>query len=117
MGYREAFVDKVFKTERFTLRDSKQQWRPHGPGGFEKYWHASQTGDHGYSVRVGLRIWNDAADDEIRAAIATRHRYDRFTTLQSNIERLRFSSLVTDDVINWMSNVVLATKPIPKEPS
>lgn len=113
-GYKEAFVDKAFKTGRFTLLGSKQQWRPYEPvGHWTPYWHANETGD---SYRRGrLRIWDDAADAEIREANATRHRYDRFTALKTEIDRLRFSSeLVSDQVVDWMQLVVNAVKPVAK---
>lgn len=115
-GYKEAFVDKAFKNGRFTLRDSKQQWRPYEPAGYTQYWHAGETGDHGYRSGDRLRIWDDAADAEIVEANATRRRHDRFTDLQREIDRLRFSSeLVTDEVISHMQAVVLAVKPKPAE--
>jgi hypothetical protein len=64
-GYKEAFVDKAFKTGRFTLRGSAQQWRPYEPAGYTPYWNASQTGNHGYRMGGRLRIWDDAANTEM----------------------------------------------------
>jgi hypothetical protein len=114
-GYKEAFVDKAFKTGRFTLRDSKQQWRPYEPSHWQPCWKASETGDHGWRSGGRLRIWDDAANAEIREAIATRRRFEKFTALKTDLDRLRFSSeLVTDQVIDWMQCVVLAVKPVVK---
>ncbi|MDB5607745.1 MAG: hypothetical protein JWP25_4645 [Bradyrhizobium sp.] len=113
IGYKEAFVDKVFKTGRFTLRDSKQQWRPYEPAHYQPHWYASQTGDHGWRGGGRLRIWDEGADAEITYAIATHRRYQQFTELKAQIVCLRFSpELVTDEVIDWMRCVVLAVKPI-----
>lgn len=114
IGYREAVVDKCYKTGRFTLVGSVQQWRPNGPGrGYADYWHASETGDHGWRGGGYLRIWDAEGDADIKAAILNRQRYDKFTKLKGEIERLRYSSeLVTDEVLDWMQMVVLAVKPI-----
>lgn len=113
MSYKEAFIEKVFKNERFTLRGSNQQWRPQGPGGYDKYWSANETG---YG-RDKLRIWDDAANAEIIAANATLNRYQKFKKLQREIEPVHFyAELVTDEVLDQFQIVVLAIKPIPKEP-
>lgn len=115
VGYKEAFVDKAFKNGRFTLRDSKQQWRSYDPSHWQKHWTASETGDHGWRGGGRLRIWDDAANAEILATISIHRRWKRFTVLKTEIDRLRFDSdLVTDQVIDWMQLVVLAVKPIPK---
>lgn len=114
MSYKEAFVEKAFKNGRFILRDSNQQWRPQGPGGYNKYWHASETG---YG-RGRLRIWDEVANAEIIAANATLNRYQKFKKLQREIESAHFSvELVTDEVLDQFQIVVLALKPIPKEPT
>jgi hypothetical protein len=114
-GYKEQFVDKVFKTGRFTLRESNQQWRPQAPSSYQPHWTAAQTGDQGYSRRPSLRIWDDEANHEIIDAIALRNRFEKFKRLRSQLDVLQFSSLVTDEVIDWMQCVVLAIKPTPEE--
>lgn len=110
LSYKEAFVERVFKNGRFLLRDSKQQWRPHEPAHYAKYWRAGETGNG----RDQLRIWDDAADAEITAAIAKAARYQKFTKLKREIENARFSAeLVTDEVLDQFQIVVLAVTPIP----
>lgn len=108
MSYKEAFVEKAFKNGRFTLLNSSQQWRPSGPGHYDKYWIASETG-HG---RDRLRIWDDAADAEILAANAKLERYQKFTKLKREIEYTPFvADLVTDEVLDQFQIVILAIKP------
>lgn len=47
-GYREAFVDKVYKNGNFTLRS--QQWRPWRPGAHDDgRWCAHETGERGWN--------------------------------------------------------------------
>ena len=85
-GYKQAFVDKVYKTGRFTLQGSTQQWLPHSPGGSTSYWSASQTGPRGYSGRDKLRIWDDANNAEICEAIQICTRCFRFRDLRAKID-------------------------------
>lgn len=114
-GYKEAFVDKTFKTGRFTLLYSKQQWRPYEPtSNWTPYWRASETGES--YRRNRLRIWDDAADAEIVEAIATRRRFEKFSALKTEIDRLRFDGeRVTDEVLAWMKETVDAVKSVAKE--
>lgn len=113
MSYKEAFVEKAFKNGRFTLLGSKQQWRPHSPGGYDKYWRASETG---YG-RDRLRIWDGSADAEIIAANAKLERYQKFQKLKREIEYARFTELVTDEILDQFQIVVLAFKPITEKAS
>lgn len=113
LGYREDFVLKVHKTGRFTLRSNPaQQWSPSKPWGKSKnYW----TGDHGWSGGGTLHIWDDANDAEIRATIDRRSRYEKFAKLKTALERISFSDLVTDELLDQFEIVVLSIKPIPEE--
>ena len=113
-GYKEDFVEKVHKTGRFTLKsDPKQQWSPSQPWGeSQRYWTASQTGDHGWRGGGHLRIWDDAGDADIRAKINNHLLYHRFAKLQTEFHKLRFSDLVTNEVLDQLEIVVLAIKPI-----
>lgn len=116
IGYREDFVARLHKTGRFTLRsDPAQQWSPSRPFSGCRYWSATQTGDRGWSYRGALRIWDEDADSDIKAEIANRARYDKFSKLQESLRNQKFSELVTDDVLDNLEMVVLAVKPIPRE--
>lgn len=63
-GVTEAFVDKAYKSGNFTLRGSKQQWRPWSYG-YDNRWRASETG-HGWNRR-SLEIWDETTDKELAA--------------------------------------------------
>lgn len=96
-GYAEAFVDKVYKTGNFTLRDSKQQWRPWSPSRYDAdgAWTAMEAGDSTIWHKRVLRIWNDSTDREIQSAIAKIVRRKRLGAI---IERLR--NLSPNDIID-----------------
>lgn len=86
--WREAFVDKVYKTGRFTLRGSSQQWRPTDHG------RAIQTGAKG-DGRGEARIWSP----EIDAAIDNAARRRRLGVLRDRIARARVESF-TDAMLD-----------------
>jgi len=116
-GYREDFVLKSHKTGRFTLRgDPKQQWSPSRPSGdLKKYWSGTQTGNHGWNGGGSLRLWDEAADEEIKATIAKHARFKKFRKLQAEVERIQFTDLVTQEMVDQFEVVVLGIKPIPKD--
>lgn len=115
-GYREDLVHKVGKSGRFTLRsDTKQQWRPSAPVNGKPYWGADQTGSHGWNAGGTLRIWDKTSDAEITATIARRRRYDKFTKLNDELRRIKFSDLVNDELLDQFEIVVLGMKPISEE--
>lgn len=67
-GYREAFVDRVYKTGRFTLvgDPDRKQWTARKWSGFGSgpaIWQAS-----GSSYSGSLKIWDETTDAEITAA-------------------------------------------------
>jgi hypothetical protein len=110
IGYTEGVIEKVHKSGRFALVGSSQQWRPARPDYYDNYWTAVETGSHGWSGHKRLRVWDDVNDQEIRDAIATNARYYQFQSAQQEISRLRFSDLVTADVLTEMISIVNAVK-------
>lgn len=84
-GYDERFVDRVYKSGRFTLVGGKgQQWRPwHTRDG----WYARETGS-GWA-RGSLRPWDDSTDAEISAVIAQASRKERALKLRRRFEQIR----------------------------
>jgi hypothetical protein len=117
-GYREDFVEKTHRTGRFTLRSNpKQQWSPTKPSGYQNYWSANETGDHGWNGGGTLRIWDDAGDSEIMEANNKFARFNKFRKLKDEMHRIQFSDLVTDELMDQFEIVVLGMKPIPKEKS
>lgn len=111
VGYKEGTVEKVYKTGHFTLKGSPQRWRVHEPCGHAAYWRASMTGDHRWSRAGALRIWDDAADVEIRDAISARSRYDRFTLARDEMARRAVRSWqLTDEMVNQLEAIVAALR-------
>lgn len=109
VGYKEAFVDKVYKTGNFTLKGDNQQWRlSHNKS-------AVQTGNHGWSSRPTLRIWDDSSNDEIAAENTKAALYQRFYNLSEAMRKIEFSDLVNDELLDQLEIVVLGLRPIPKE--
>ena len=80
--WREDFVDKVYKTGRFTLRGSKKQWRPYRDGT------AGMAGDRRWSS-AEARIWNAEIESEIRAATDLSNRRRRLYAIQDRIRIAR----------------------------
>lgn len=97
--WREAFVDKVYKTRRFTLRGSSQQWRPTYQGG------ALETGTKGYS-RGEVRIWSPEMD----AAMDDAARRRRLGTLRDRIVRAP-AELFTDAMLDAIEAALPKVKP------
>jgi hypothetical protein len=108
-NYTESFVDKVYKTGRFTLRGApKQQWRPSTWRDFgddaKTTWVAYKTNDRW--SRSMLKIWDATTDTEISAALAAQARLERFDKVRTKIGRLRTSE-VTD---GFLTKLELAFK-------
>ncbi len=104
-GYTEQFVDKVHKSGRFTLRGSKQQWRPYRYGNMASVdWRATQTGE-GWT-RDSLRIWDVSTDVEINAEISAASRKRRASAL-----RLRFERVPLDQFSDPMLDAIEAVLP------
>lgn len=89
-GLSEGFVDKVYKSGRFILRGSTQQYRPDNYNNGDT-WNAWETGD-GWFKR-SLRIWNAETDSEILATNAANARKAKWHALKSRIERMREGEL------------------------
>lgn len=87
--------------------------RPAKPWSSRDYWMASQTGGNSWSRSPNLRIWDEAADAEISAAIAKANRHKKFQKLKRDIEAVPFNDLVTDETLDQFQIAVLAIKPIP----
>lgn len=89
-NWREGFVEKAHKTGRFTLKGNSQQWRPEEPSRSEfgyKYWRAYKAGDQRWD-RTTLRIWDDAADAEIKEHLAAQERRRRHIQLRGRFDRV-----------------------------
>lgn len=91
-GYREAFVEKVYKNGNFTLRGaSKQQWRASSSAGYGDRsirWTACKTGPYSYDRDIVL-LWNEETEREIQEAKSLKNRRDRLHVVQSKVEKLR----------------------------
>lgn len=97
-GVTEAFVDKTYKGGNFTLRGSKQQWRPwkstwsSGPR-----WSATETGSS-YN-RGRLDIWDAAADKEITERIEAHKAKIRWRKLISKVEAVQDPTAALCDAV------------------
>lgn len=87
-GYREAFVDKVYKTGRFTLVGdlARKQWTPRlwgfcGPN--PPTWEAWNSGGG-----ATIKIWDETTDAEITAANEERDRARASAEAVYDVERL-----------------------------
>lgn len=106
--YREAFVDRAYKSGRFTLvGGGGQQWRPFIYSDPNSYWQAIETGD--YWRRATLSIWDQSTDERIREGIAKETRRRRLITIQRRIENLHTSEM-TDAVLTALE-AALPPKP------
>jgi len=92
--YKEAFVEKVYKTGRFILTGDKtrKQWSP-WPDGRTAY----QAGEYSYN-RPSLIIWDETADAEISVQIERTKRRDRMWKIKREIEHMHFETF-TDEVL------------------
>jgi hypothetical protein len=98
-NWREGFVEKQYKNGRFVLKGSDQQWRPSEPSQWRPYWTASKTGDQGWHRRDSLRIWNDAADIEIKECFAAQARKRRWAAVRERIGRVQ-PDAITDQMLD-----------------
>ena len=105
---REAFVDKVHKSGNFTLRGSRQQWRPWGPSTYQTEWRAIETGE-GYSKRK-LVIWDDSTDAKIQEQKAEIKRNQRCHEIRDRVSSLSFDS-VTDAMLDQIKAALPAQSP------
>lgn len=110
--FREAFVDKVHKSGRFTLRGSPQQYRAYPERdyttGATQYWRARQTGK-GY-FGDNLYLWDGAADAMLRTQLASSNRQKRFRKIQQRIERFR-PDRATDAMLDQIEAALDAVDP------
>ncbi len=93
-AYIEQFVDRAYKTGNFTLKGSKQQWRPSYSKDFQTgriRWSAYETGS-GFGRRV-LVLWDAHTDAELSEKIAATKRHDRWITLRQQFDRIRRDDL------------------------
>lgn len=108
--YREAFVDKVYKTGRFTLKDDpdRGQWKPYRGGWPEpRQWEASMSGYRGW-----LLIWDDTTDAMIAEArdIAAHDR--RVRAAIDAVEQMK-PSRVTPEAVAHLEAAIAAYAPDP----
>lgn len=101
----EGFVDKVYKTGKFTLRGDTskppQQWRPsyhRGYGGTDKIIHDARETGGGYGRRT-LKIWDADTDSEIQERIAATKRRARLLEVRARVDDLREGE-VTDVMLD-----------------
>lgn len=99
--YIECFVEKTYKTGRFTLKGGNgQQWRPNEQwdgDGEPPRWIADVAGPRSWGR---MFLWDDRTDAEIRANNDRITRGKRFMTLQNQIARMRFNDSVTTDMLD-----------------
>lgn len=108
-GWREDFVATVHKNGNFTLKGGgKQQWRPSSPwsGG---YWTAHRTGDGSLYSRTSARIWDEAADAELKEKFAAQARKDRWRLLHNRIGKLSDDDL-TDAMLDQIEAALQAER-------
>ena len=105
-SYRECRVDKVYKTGRFTLVGSSQQWRPSSPGGDRQYWTADATGDCRWN-RKHIKIWNEETDAEIAASIDRTKRTKKIKSLSERLAQIRESE-ITNDALDQIASLLPA---------
>jgi hypothetical protein len=94
----ESFVEKLYKSGRFTLRGSAQQWKPYC-WGVDQAWSATETGS-GY-VRGHLKIWDETTDAEITSRIAEqklRARWDKIRHRVGSVDRKNVTEEVCDAI-------------------
>lgn len=96
-GIKESFVDKVYKNGNFTLRDSKQQWRPWHGGYGEKRWHATATGSGWH--RASLSLWDEATDRELTEKIEAQKIKLRWQKIRSKIDGMKYPTAAMCDAI------------------
>lgn len=120
--WREDFVDKVYKTGRFTLRSDQSkppsQWRPNSYRSFsangEKErplrWTAHKTGERWN--RSHLKLWDDEADKEISEAIAETGRKTRWRRLNEKLNKLRGGE-ITDAFLDKIEEALSVNSKIP----
>lgn len=87
-GYREAFVDKVYKNGNFTLKGDTQQWRPQQPHNFSRFWKAQQTGQYGWRAPA-LMLWDEEAEPHIAAQNAVVKRRSRLHWVVNAIRNMK----------------------------
>lgn len=112
-GWQERFVEKTYKSGRFTLKGGNgQQWRPSSYclGDGPVVWTAHPTGDH-YS-RTYIKLWTPETDKEISRAIAETKRRDRWLELRHSLDRLRLDDL-TDAMLDAIETALPKKAPTP----
>lgn len=95
----EGFVEKQYKTGRFTVRGSNQQWRPWRGSYDGGTWSATETGESWY--RRSLKIWDPTTDKEISEQVAISNRRRRWVEL-----RFRFEKVKLDDLTDVMLDAI-----------
>ena len=114
-NYIERFVDKVYKTGRFTLKGDTskppQQWRPSTwrvfGRGDKTEWTASRTGETGY-MRSQLKIWNEDTDKEISEKIAQSRRRDLHSRIVDQIQKIPSDKLTDLMLVKLQEAIDLA---------
>ena len=97
-GVTEAFVDKVYKNGRFTLRGSKQQWRPWSHAWSDTTrWSATETGS-GWS-RQRLDLWDETTDKELSELLEAERTKTRWRDLQAKVHDIRHPTAALCDAI------------------
>lgn len=88
---REDFVEKVYKTGRFTLREGgRQQWKPYEHRDWKDgstCWKAQEAGK--YRSRRYVTIWNAATGAKITAQMAAHRRHVRWQDIKAQVWKLR----------------------------
>jgi hypothetical protein len=87
-GLTEGLVEKVYKNGNFTIRGSKQQWRPWQNNYGGRNWGAMETGS-GWHRRT-LKLWDETTDKEIQQKIEEQRTKERWRAIRAKIEGMRY---------------------------
>jgi hypothetical protein len=105
--YVEAFVEKVHKTGRFTLKDftDKKQWRPWHCNNFGRpRWEATQAGSN-FNGR--LLIWDAETDAEIARVNAEAVHDRKVRAARNRVEDMKFQR-ITPEVLAHLEAAIAA---------
>lgn len=110
-AYSEHFVEKAHKTGRFTLKGSREQWRPTRVHRWtdEPARHCAFPAGRHFLHRPVIFLWDDETDAEIRKGVDAGQRRQRFIAVQNQIERMRFGDSVTTDMLDKLEAALAST--------
>lgn len=98
-GAREDFVEKAYKNGNFTLRGSKQQWKPWNSSFGNQKWSARQTGDGQRLSRRRLTIWDEDTDKEIVARVEATKARERWRSVRAKLDAVKEPTLALCEAV------------------